>query len=239
MNIRKIVILLMFLVAIVGIMAPVNAAIESVQSENKDIILESKQKTINYKITWNANGGKIGSKKTLDTSVKMGSKIEKLPVTPKRSGYAFQGWYTKKTGGKKINKDTRPVKSVTYYAQWKKAKTLNSDEKKLVGTWELAFNSAGQSGSWKFNEDGTFTYNRTDSSSGGNLKPKHEYKGVYSINNRVLSIQGQKRSDYGSGWQSWEHVSSFYGVEFGTDSGRQYVLLDYKNWGYGEIFYKT
>ena len=39
----------------------------------------------------NANGGKIGSKKTVVTTVKKGSKIAKLPATPKLSGYIFSG----------------------------------------------------------------------------------------------------------------------------------------------------
>ena len=164
MNIKKIVILLMFLLAIVGIMAPVNASLESVNSENKVYTIESKEKTAKYKITWNANGGKIGSKKTMVTTVKKGSKISKLPVTPKRSGYTFGGWYTKKDGGKKVGVNTKPSNIVTYFAQWKKgsATVLNNEEKKLVGSWwHSTYNYITSSYDWRyyiFHNDRTFNY---------------------------------------------------------------------------------
>jgi uncharacterized repeat protein (TIGR02543 family) len=37
-----------------------------------------------------------------------------------RKGYKFLGWYTKKSGGKKITKSTKIKKNTTYYAHWKK-----------------------------------------------------------------------------------------------------------------------
>jgi uncharacterized repeat protein (TIGR02543 family) len=38
-----------------------------------------------------------------------------------RIGYKFQGWYTKKSGGKKIKSTTEmPIKNVTCYAHWKR-----------------------------------------------------------------------------------------------------------------------
>ena len=51
MNIKKILILAIFLVAIVGIIAPASAAIESA---NKDKVysIESKEKSVKYKVTW-------------------------------------------------------------------------------------------------------------------------------------------------------------------------------------------
>lgn len=86
-----------------------------------------KAKAASIKITWNGNGGKIGTKKTTVTSIKKGSKINKLPATPKRSGYALKGWYTKTSGGTKITKNTVPKKKVTYHAQWLKTYTLTFD----------------------------------------------------------------------------------------------------------------
>jgi len=154
MNIKKILILAIFAIAIVGIIAPTSAAIESA---NKDKVysIESKEKSAANKITWNANGGTIGSKKTITTNVKKGSKIGKFPATPKRSGYTFSGWYTKKSGGSKITANTKPTKAVTYYAQWKKqqTKTLNANEKTLVGKYK-------EYGilTWSFNADGTYKF---------------------------------------------------------------------------------
>ena len=73
------------------------------------------------KVTWNANGGKIGSSKITTTTVKKDAKIGKLPKTPKKSGYTFAGWYTKKSGGTKITTAIKVKKKVIYYAQWKKS----------------------------------------------------------------------------------------------------------------------
>jgi uncharacterized repeat protein (TIGR02543 family) len=73
-----------------------------------------------YKATFNANKGKVSGKAKLARSVKYKSKLGKLPA-PKRAGYKFKGWYTKKSGGKKIKTATKmPAKNVTYYAQWKR-----------------------------------------------------------------------------------------------------------------------
>ena len=48
-------------------------------------------------------------KKTRLTYVKKGSKLGKLLATPKRKGYSFIGWYTKKNSGKKVTKNTKPT----------------------------------------------------------------------------------------------------------------------------------
>lgn len=111
MNFKRILILLLFLVAIAGIIAPANAL-----SDSYNIKTLSKEKSVKIKIKWDGNGGKVGTKTEVSTSLKKGSKINKLVITPKRAGYSFKGWYTKKTGGKKISKNTKPTKSVTYFA---------------------------------------------------------------------------------------------------------------------------
>jgi uncharacterized repeat protein (TIGR02543 family) len=69
------------------------------------------------KIKFDANGGTIGTKITKTKSVRKNKKIGKLP-TAARTGYVFKGWFTKKSGGKKISKNTRAKRSTTYYAQW-------------------------------------------------------------------------------------------------------------------------
>ena len=71
------------------------------EKEDSGLTIEFKEKVASYKITWNANGGKIGSKNTKVTTIKKGSKIGKLVASPKRSGYTIKGWYTKKSGEQK------------------------------------------------------------------------------------------------------------------------------------------
>ncbi|MCL2156665.1 MAG: InlB B-repeat-containing protein [Methanobrevibacter sp.] len=121
MNKRKIIILLILFATVfclaTGVVSATNTVIKD-KSDDKNVKIESKAKTVKYKITWKANGGKIGTKKIKVTYVKKGSKIKKLVANPKRSGYYFYGWYTKKSGGKLISKNTKPKKSVTYYAHW-------------------------------------------------------------------------------------------------------------------------
>ncbi|MDR0883024.1 MAG: InlB B-repeat-containing protein [Oscillospiraceae bacterium] len=66
-----------------------------------------------YTVAFNANGGTAVASK----SIAYNSAIGALP-SPTRTGYTFKGWYTAKTGGTKINKDTKVTKNITYYAQW-------------------------------------------------------------------------------------------------------------------------
>lgn len=131
------------------------------KTHDNDIKIQSKAKTVSYKITWNGNSGKIGMKKTITTTVNKGSKLNKLVPVPKRSGYIFKGWYTKKSGGNKITKDTRPKKSVIYYALWKKASTSTNTDSKLLGRWERNDWFGGNSlqyVSYQFNANRTFNF---------------------------------------------------------------------------------
>jgi uncharacterized repeat protein (TIGR02543 family) len=75
------------------------------------------------KVTFSANGGKNLSKKTI--TVQQNTAIGKLP-TVKRKNYVFKGWYTKKSGGKKVTKSTKFGKSTTLYAHWSKVKKRKS-----------------------------------------------------------------------------------------------------------------
>jgi len=152
--IQKLFVIVILSVFLISMAVATASAVNVANNEKKDtgITIDSKSKTISYKITWNANGGKIGSKKTVTSTVKKGSKINKLPAPPKLAGYSFKGWYTKKTGGTKINKNTKVKKKVTYYAQWDKV--LNAEEKKLVGTWQSYYFED----TYYFTDNGTFIY---------------------------------------------------------------------------------
>lgn len=94
------------------------------------------------KITFNANGGKVGNTTAYKTTVKAGSKIGKLK-TAKRQGYAFEGWYTKKTGGSKVTSSAKVNNNITYYAHWKKVAAgsvkITSVKSKSKGKFEITF----------------------------------------------------------------------------------------------------
>jgi uncharacterized repeat protein (TIGR02543 family) len=70
-----------------------------------------------YTVKYNVSGGKKLSAKS--KSVTYGKKYGKLP-TPKRAGYKFMGWYTKKSGGTKITAKSKVkiTKTQTLYAHW-------------------------------------------------------------------------------------------------------------------------
>lgn len=71
-----------------------------------------------YTLKFDANGGSVTP---ASKNVVCWRGYGDLP-TPTRSGYAFNGWYTAKSGGKKVDAKTiMPAKDVTIYAQWKKA----------------------------------------------------------------------------------------------------------------------
>lgn len=69
-----------------------------------------------YTVTFDANGGTVST--TSDT-VTYGKKYYSLP-SPTRKGYKFDGWYTKKDGGTKVESDTTVTTAAdhTLYAHW-------------------------------------------------------------------------------------------------------------------------
>ena len=73
------------------------------------------------RVVFDANGGRIGKAKATSLIVKYGSTIGNLP-RPTRKDRNFLGWYTAKSGGTKITKQTKIKKSVHLYAHWTKAK---------------------------------------------------------------------------------------------------------------------
>ena len=66
-------------------------------------------------VTLNANGGENGGKVQLRKGGTLEGRV--LPAAT-RVGYAFAGWWTKKSGGKKLSTKTKFAKGATYYAHW-------------------------------------------------------------------------------------------------------------------------
>ena len=69
-----------------------------------------------YTLTFDANGGSVSE---TQKTVYYGEVIGTLP-SPTRTGYAFEGWYTAKTGGTKITSTTVSTfdANTTVYAHW-------------------------------------------------------------------------------------------------------------------------
>jgi len=195
---RIFTVLILFVNVLIFSMLSVTAGVASVPQAytiaDESIEIDEKYKKVStnkIKIIFNANGGKIGAKTKVTTDLRKGAKI-KLPTTPKRPGYRFKGWYTKKTGGTKISVNIKPAKSLTYFAQWKKgsSRILNAEEKKLVGTWRSYYFGDA----YYFTDKGTVIYNgdRSVETATGNYKVSG---GKITFTNLVSYYGGNKR-DY-------------------------------------------
>ena len=153
----------------------------------------SKNKKI--KITLKKNGGKC-SKTSI--TVKYGGKITGLPKAT-RKGYTFQGWYTKKNGGKKVTSSTKTINLLptkTLYAHWKK-KSTNSSSSSSNNS------SSGNNNSWTSNSNNN-NGNRCISCSGSGRKncTSCSGKGGKYVSDSVPNYSG---STSGSNWYTrWE-----------------------------------
>lgn len=88
-----------------------------------------------YLVTFDPNGGRVSP---ASTAVTIGKKYGPLP-TPNRTGYSFDGWYTKEIGGTKVTETTYVGTNppATLYAHWTAKKylvTLNANGGKIDTT---------------------------------------------------------------------------------------------------------
>ena len=67
-----------------------------------------------WQISFDADGGTCNP---LSMQVTKGQALGTLP-TASKSGFSLVGWFTAKTGGTQITKDTKPDGDKTYYARW-------------------------------------------------------------------------------------------------------------------------
>ncbi len=88
--------------------------------------LKAMWKNKSFKAKLDAGKGSVSKKKI---KLKYNESVGSLP-TPKRKGYRFKGWFTKKSGGQKIVPDTISntisKKGKKVYAQWQKNTDTNS-----------------------------------------------------------------------------------------------------------------
>ena len=98
-----------------------------------DVTLYAHWDVRTYTVSFDSNGGSSVSAQ----KVRHGSKASQ-PANPTRSGYAFQGWYTAKSGGSKYDFSRAVTSDVTLYAHW----TVNQQLKRLAGT--VRYDTMGQ-----------------------------------------------------------------------------------------------
>ena len=188
------------------------------------------------KVIFNANGGTGG--KTM--YVKNGKKIGSLPK-PKRVGYKFKGWYTKKSGGTKVSTSTKIKKNVTYYARW----TANK--------YKIKFNANGGNGSMA---TVSATYGKSIKLKGNGFKKannkflgwstsktgsvaytnKAKVKNLTASNGKTVTLYAVwSRSSGGSstssgGSSSSASGSSSSGAGYSTAYMREFWMNEYRKW---------
>jgi len=272
-NSKKILALLILFVSVAmfSILPATASVLNEAQKHTTDdnsIQIEAKfKKVTSYKITFNGNGGKIGKKTKVAKNIKKGTKIKKFPATPKRSGYTFKGWYTKKKSGKKISVNTKPTKSVTVYAYWTKTKSTS----KILGNWQwegLEYGLKDLYGNQQLHTE-TMIYNFTGDGRfqffdlGGGYTPE-KFEGKYSVSNGKMYLKNMKWyklsgtteqniDKFGANYRKWSWgliresskvMTTKY--KFGSDRNGNYLEIAYPrvdadpNYIYpGEKFYKT
>lgn len=100
-------------------------------------------------------------------------------VTPARSGWVFQGWYTAPVGGTKITSTTNvPSSDTTYYAQWKKANYNDFTENILKPNAKTDENIDFSKTSEQTNTNGIYVRNGTEN----NQWPIYYYRGAVDNN---------------------------------------------------------
>lgn len=110
----------------------------SITPDMGEVITLTRNLTIRYKVSFNANGGTVSvSGKTVTD----GKTYEALP-TPVRAGYNFAGWYTEKSGGTKITAGTTVdlVAPQTLYAHWTKKVANKSIKKASISVKDVTYN---------------------------------------------------------------------------------------------------
>ena len=185
-----------------------------------------------YTLTFDANGGTVGTK---SKKITYNKNYGTLP-TPTRSGYTFNGWYMAKTSGTKVSSTTKmAAKNAVVYAQWKKA--LNADETKLLGTWGrvtggvayLGTDAIGDGQYYTFKSDGTFDHSLLFKY-GSSVDYFNKYIGTYSISNGILYINNLNRNPSNDGGKTFKGWDGFWSKEqykysFGVDADGAYVKL--------------
>lgn len=93
------------------------------------VVTTQEETQTKVRIAYEPNGGKVNEKYA---DKRYGSAFGKLP-DPMRKGYAFLGWYTAGSGGRKITSSTEVTSenAMTLYAHWKKIEVGRATVKRL------------------------------------------------------------------------------------------------------------
>ena len=128
-----------------------------------------------YTVTFDPNGGTVDP---TSKEVTFDKTYGTLP-TPKRTGYTFAGWYTKKTGGDRIQSSTKvtTAKNHTLYAHW------------TAKQFTVYFNGNGGPSAQKI----TVTYDKTYGELPQIARPDYIFDGWYTAKNGGTKIEANTK----------------------------------------------
>ena len=131
------------------------------------------------KVTFEPNASSVSlSEKT--RYVVQGNNIGTLP-TPSKTGYIFDGWFTKNSGGTKINSNQIIEEEVSFYAHWTKTENVAQIGDTIYSTIEAAIAAAPA------NTPTEITV----------LKDASEYLAINESKNIILNVNGKTLTNSG------------------------------------------
>ena len=175
-------------------------------------------------VTFDGNGGtpSVGSMTTTD------QKLTSLPSASRSGSYSFDGWYTKKSGGIKITKDTVFHANTTVYAHWTYIGGGGGGYNPPVTYYTLRFETGGGSDIPSVRE----TYNAyIDLTQYVPTWRGHTFIGWYSergLINKVSGVYLTKDMTVYAGW----HVDENPGT-----GANPFTDVSEKDWFYGDVMF--
>ncbi len=114
---------------------PSNAVFSTGSIGNYTISYDTATVTIlaKYTITYNANGGVIGSNSTTSVDFVVGDTALALP-TPTREGFNFLGWFTLESNGVQVTGAYTPSATATLWAHWIQKSLVGVGNSQKIGT---------------------------------------------------------------------------------------------------------
>jgi hypothetical protein len=114
---------------------PSNAVLSTGTIGNYTISYDTATVTIlaKYTITYNANGGAIGSSSTTSADFVVGDNALALP-TATREGFNFLGWFTLESSGVQVTGAYTPIATGTLWAHWIQKSLVGVGNSQKIGT---------------------------------------------------------------------------------------------------------
>ncbi|NWK13011.1 S-layer homology domain-containing protein, partial [Clostridium cadaveris] len=175
-----------------------------------------------YLITFDANGGNAVTPSDMKTNI--WGKLNALP-TPTRSGnYRFDGWYTQKDSGNKIDTNTVFTANTTLYAHW--ASTGGGGDSRVTYTITATAGAGGTIST------GQYVYVKAGDSAGFSFTPNKGYqisevlvngKSIGAVNTYTFTNVQSNQTIHVNFKKAGEHTNPQTGIELNKEDHTGYM----------------